>query len=487
MLQLAPDQFEQIESNPTRLDQLLLIVDGVLGIRRKKYARYRRKQKDGSPIMKGTNGVLNPFEYYITGIARGYLGGVPPTFDVVNKDEESPEDYSDNFENLISRIQSVNDDPTIYAEVVTDYLVAAAAYLYVYQLEGQQYYIRMPAEETVAIWDYEKKPFALIRRWDEKDLDGNTTKVIEIITKERYLQMRRDQTVNSWQKGNEEEMKYKVGGEKVEPFVCFEQPDDISYFEPAIELIDMYEQELKNLKNMTEYNDMAKLMVRGYKFRGKTEKEKDKEVSNLLNRRVVLMDSEGDMGWLLKNVDYSGILDNIKLLQDNITMFTGVPNMTDQGFTNADNGKALGFKLYPLDQYIKIMDNIFVTGYRQLWTIIIERENQISSESYNPEHITIRMNRNDPKDKDAAMERASKAAAMPEQFSNQTVFEMAETGKDWEEEKARIEQQQQEEEENEKERIRNEMEDQGGAEVPFIKESADENVAEEEKDESRAV
>ena len=80
------------------------------------------------------------------------------------------------------------------------------------------------------------------------------------------------------------------------------------------------------------------------------------EEQAILNARTISVDDDGDIRWLLKDVNYSGLLDVLKSLHDEITMLTGVPNMTDEAFANADNASALGYKLYALDQYTASMD-----------------------------------------------------------------------------------------------------------------------------------
>ena len=48
------------------------------------------------------------------------------------------------------------------------------------------------------------------------------------------------------------------------PVVAFEKPGTTAIFEPAITLIDAYEQILNNINSMTQYNDDAKLKLVGY-------------------------------------------------------------------------------------------------------------------------------------------------------------------------------------------------------------------------------
>ena len=96
----------------------------------------------------------------------------------------------------------------------------------------------------------------------------------------------------------------------------------------------------------------------------------------------------------------------LKSLHDEITMLTGVPNMTDEAFANADNASALGYKLYALDQYTASMDRIFRKGYLALWELICGRLAK-KGRKFDFRDIDVVMQRNIPTDKDKSINRAA--------------------------------------------------------------------------------
>ena len=124
---------------------------------------------------------------------------------------------------------------------------------------------------------------------------------------------------------------------------------------------------------MTKYNDEAKLVFIGYRYENDlTKKDEDgnlvpnpdREIEEeiIMRARSLCIDgadsTSGSISWLIKDVNYDGILGTLKQYHDLITMVTGVPNMTDEAFSNADNASALGYKLYALDQYCATFDRI---------------------------------------------------------------------------------------------------------------------------------
>ena len=64
-----------------------------------------------------------------------------------------------------------------------------------------------------------------------------------------------------------------------------------------------------------------------------------------------------------------------KTMLDMALMIAGVPNVTDQGFTNADNASALEKKFFPLDQVLQQADKLFKKEFLRLWEMITHRIN----------------------------------------------------------------------------------------------------------------
>ena len=231
---------------------------------------------------------------------------------------------------------------------------------------------------------------------------------MEVITDE-FRTTYRDGT----QDGTPEELKW---GDV--PAIAFDNPDSIAVFEPALSPIHTYEQITNNIKNMTQYNDDAKLMLTGYTAENPVTipdpNDQNKMIPNpariteeeaYLKARTIFVDKDGNVQWLLKDISYDGLESVLSNQHDLITMLTGVPNMTDEAFSNADNASALGYKLYALDQYSATADRVFRKGLLRLWEVITNRLN-LKGAQFDFRDIVITLQRNIPTDKDKSLNRA---------------------------------------------------------------------------------
>lgn len=404
MIQLTKNQLNKYISASAYPDQIEALIQPVLLHRAELYKRYSRKNKP-TEMMHG-KGKIQPFEYYIVKMAQGYLSGKAPVYRVSGKKR-----YAKDYGDKIDYIRRYNDDAATFSDLMHDYLTTAAAYLYVYESEANEIvYTRFDARQTVAIYDYSTPPnmIAVARMWREPESAGGTDgRVLEIITDSERIQWRDNKRVLI------EQLQW---GDV--PCAAAEEPDGIAIFEPALADIDTYEQMVTNIASMTQYNDNAKLLLIGYVLSEEKYiiEENGKEVENpkrkameeaLYKSNVLSVSADGEIKWLLKDVNYSGMLEVLKQTHDNTTMLTGVPNMTDEAFSNADNASALGYKLYALDQYSAYADRVFKKAYLRLWEIITNRLN-LKGAAYDFRDIDITMQRNLPTDRDKSVDRAVK-------------------------------------------------------------------------------
>ena len=443
MIQMTKEELNSYDGE--NINQLVSIINPILEHRERLYQRYRRKSKD-TAIMAGTleNGKVKaivPFEYYIVHMVQGYLGGKAPMYSVASpsdyaintgkkgffervartigankaadkKRDARKQEYVKSYTEAMEYIRRYNDDAATYVELLHDYLTTSAAYLYLYENEDNEIvYTRFDSRQTVAIYDYATPPnhIGTVRKWDQKKPDGTLVPTVELITADS-----RRKYLNGKLEGEPEPLAW---GDI--PCVAFENPDAIAVFEPALSMIDTYEQTMNNVRNMTWYNDNAKLLLRGYAFETEaTITGEDGQVIPNPARKVeeeailcalaLSVGENGDISWLVKNVEYSGILDTLKRYHDLITLLTGVPNMTDEAFANADNASALGYKLYALDQYSATTDRVFKKGLLRRDEIITGRLN-LKGSHFDFRDETITLQRNIPTDKDKSLDRAIKA------------------------------------------------------------------------------
>ena len=63
-------------------------------------------------------------------------------------------------------------------------------------------------------------------------------------------------------------------------------------------------------------------------------------------------ENRGDFKWLIKDINDTASENHKKTLMELILMMACIPNVTDVGFTKADNSSALDKKFFPLEQII---------------------------------------------------------------------------------------------------------------------------------------
>ena len=322
-----------------------------------------------------------PFEYYIVNMAKGYLAGKPPVYTFTKG--------QDDFEQAVTDIKRHNDDATMFAKMIQDFIVASAAYMYVMENENNRIeYKRIDPLNSVVAYNYdlEPKPVAVVRilEIEEKTL-------IEVVTAERRV-MRDEEGkpvkfVDFAADGEEREVYEKELFWADVPVVAFEHPQAVAIFEPAENLIDMFENLLANKRSMTQYNDAAKLVIKGHQTVNPPETMDESgavrinplwqdEISRLYQAQALHFPVEGGAEWLIKNVDYAGMISALADIKDLIFTVTSVPNMADRNFANNVSGIAMKYKMFALDQYVTELDRIFKKGYRRLWNMVTNRLNQ---------------------------------------------------------------------------------------------------------------
>lgn len=132
-------------------------------------------------------------------------------------------------------------------------------------------------------------------------------------------------------------------------------------------------------------------------------------------------DNSGDIAWVEKSVQDTALENHKKTLIDLIAMISGVPNITDLGFTNADNASALDRKFFALEQMITDADKHFKQAILRRWETIIDRINKRKHKSYDFRSIKIDLQRNLPTDKDTETARALKLRGL---LSDASIIDM---------------------------------------------------------------
>lgn len=438
-----------------------------LDVRKDLYEKFRRKLTDEELASLDDEDIKVPLERYISIMSAGYFGGKAPTYKVkafnADKDkiikelfnhETNDEQEIKEIEELIKHITDYNNDGSHFLHMVLDYLVKRACYEIYYkdEITGEITITRSDALETVAIWDYSlpKKLIGIYRIIRTYMANGEYQQMIELTTTDgkryyydtpekrklfgtlAYEQQFKDEPLF---KENEEEKQPKKWDDDI-PATAIENCDGMAIFEPVISLIRAYERCIQNSRNVFKYNDEAILKVIGYHPENpliiQNEKGEDiinparvKEDEYVLTSKVRYLDGNkevnSDIAWVEKNVNDTALQNHKKTLMDIICLCSFCPNMTDLGFTSADNNSALEKKFFGLQQYIATFEGDFLEGLTRRWRIILEKFNKEKGKTYDFRDIEVKLNRNLPSDRATDITNALKVRGL---LSDETVINL---------------------------------------------------------------
>ncbi len=426
-----PDEFLDEENISQNINTLWGKAIPIWEHRKYLYDRYTRKYD--------TNDVIVALEFYISTIASGYFGGKEPQFKVnrINKtkkgilqkifnkifgDKNNPDDY----QTIIDYITKYNDNGSFFYDCVKDYIITDACYGLIYENnDNEEVYANTSSLTSVAIWNYDTpaQKIGLLRYWAENSNNGGLITHLELITKnykKHYIDGIEQKSINKNNKVDfKEKDSKKVLWDDV-PIFAVENPDGLALFENVVTLIKKHEQVIKNNANIFQYNDDAKLKITGFTPQNDaliqaTEENGEGKVDNngnpvmvknpariledeaILNAKVFYTpDNTGDIGWVIKEINDTATENHKKTCLDMALMISGVPNVTDQGFTDADNSSALEKKFFPLDQVLQQADKLFKKEFLRMWEMITTRINLKKGTEYDFRDIEVILTRNLP-------------------------------------------------------------------------------------------
>lgn len=447
--------------NPDSVAQILTLADKEWNARKKLYERIRRKATYSELVSENDENVKVGFENYINSMVTGYFAGKAPVYDVekisdpkklniikklLDKIFNSDNNKDEELKVLIDYISKYNDDGAEYFDLAFDYFGLRGCYEILYENdENEIVYTKQSALNTIGIFDYSTpvNQIGQLRKWTEKNKNNADITIVELTTingKKYY-----SPTPEDYKKLKEIEDRKEEGKWDMLPCIAIENEMGLSSFELVVSLICAYERVIQNSRNTFKYNDDAKLKITGFTPQNdlmvtKLDKEgnpeldangQEKQVLNearktedetLLKMGVFYTpDNTGDIAWVEKTVQDTALQNHKKTLVDLISMISGVPNITDLGFTNADNASALDRKFFALEQMITQADKQFKKAFLRRWETIIDRINKRKHKSYDFRSIKIDLQRNLPTDKDTETTRALKLRGL---LSDASIIDM---------------------------------------------------------------
>lgn len=432
-----------------------------LEARKRLYDEFRRKLTDEELSSLSDEDIKVPLQRYLSVMAVGFFAGKPPIYKVQAFDKEIDKlnqelfDKKPNDENkvkemeyIIKHVTDYNDDGKEFFSLAFDYFVKRACYEILYKNGQSEYvYSKSDALETVAIWDYSvPKNLIGLYRIIETTLANNEYQIMVELTTEKGKFYYMDTPEKRKLFGTKDyETKYGKESLFIEDKKRYEKPkwDDLqivamenehglNIFESVDSLIKAYERVIQNSRNTFKYNDEAILKVMGYVPENPLiiENEEGKRIINpareledqyMLESRVRYLQEGGDLDWVIKEVNDGAVQNHKKTLMDLICLCSFIPNMTDLGFTQADNNSALEKKFFSLQQLIADAEADFKMGLLRRWELIFNKFNKDKGKDYDFRNVQVILQRNMPSDSSSE---TSRALSLRDLLSDETIIGM---------------------------------------------------------------
>lgn len=442
MLQIA----DITEYSASDIPKLINKVTPILEKRKRLHEKYSRGATDKILMYSNDNDGKQvtklPFEKFITDLATGYTAGKPRYTVQTSKDEEKNRiieeligkepkdaDYSRGMEVLIEYITNYNDDETENYDLIHDLFELTSCYEVIYENEDNEIvYAKYNPLQTVATWDYDipANLTGLVRVWEERNAMDEIYQKCEITDVNGSRTYR---VSNGFSEEIEEQRNNASWGDV--PAIAVET--DYSIFEKCEDVISAYEQLVQNVRNTYQYNDSdCKLKIVNYQPQNPMTTVDDngnvvinqariEEDNQWIRARTIYVGEGGDVTWLSKPVDASGVQTMLKTYIDLMFQLAGIPNTSDLAFNSADlNASAIDRKFYVMNMSTENVVSQLKKAYLRRWELIFNRINLKKGTTFDFRDVEIELPKNLPAND---VELIDEMIKLNGQISNQTILE----------------------------------------------------------------
>lgn len=433
------------------IPKLVKKIEPILQKRRKLHEIYTRKADDTKTMFSGKKEeTVVTYEKFLTDIASGYLSGKPVYSVAVPSDDEKKnllnslldkpiqdETYKDSMQIIVDYITGYNDDEAEHHDFVHDILELTGGYEVLYENEDNEIvYARYSALNTIAIWDYEipANIVALVRVWEEKDIDDKVIKKCEITDK---FGTKTYSMTDDYQEVTEKDNMNHNWGDV--PAIAVET--DFAIFEPCEDVVLAFEQLIQNIRNTYQYNDtQCKLKFSNYipneplfttefttdesgnQIESKVINEaRKKEDQYLMDALTIYVQENGDVDWITKPLDSAGAVEILQVYTNLMFQLAGIPNTSDLAFNSADlNASAIDRKFYIMNMMTANVISQVKKAYQRRWELIFNRINLKKGTQFDFRDIDIDLPKNLPANDDEKIDSTLKLTGV---LSEQTIIE----------------------------------------------------------------
>lgn len=337
-----------------------------------------KKRKDPSAP---NNIIINNYCAYISDMSTGFFIGKPITY--TSKNTTALETINDIFKR--------NDEQAHNLELAETASICGYAYelLYIDEESNIRFATIDPREVIlIANTTVDKKIKFAIRHYDILSIDGqNTTTYVDVYDETDFTSYKYD-------RGQLE--KRDSGSHMFDGVPIIEYPNNkyrSGDFEGVISLVDAYNKSQSlSLDDMEDFTNSF-LALKGFGFAD--DDNRRKEIHDMREMKVLLLPSDGDVSWLIKDINDS-FVENIKnRLKSDIHKFSNVPDMTDVNFSANASGVAIKYKLIGLEQIRSRKERLFKKSIQRRIELILG-VNAIRSDKFDFRDIELTFSDNIP-------------------------------------------------------------------------------------------
>lgn len=349
---------------------------------------------------KTNNKLVNDYPGYVVDTILGYFIGIPVKYTSKN----------DNFIKSLNDIFELNNEEDHNAELAKYAGILGISYELLYMdNKAQIRFMRLKNEETHIVYDSQKDKSVQMALRYYNLLDTSNSKFIrkvELYSKDKIQYY----TYDDKNYRLDEEIEHFFGSV---PVIYYENNGDHKGdFEKVLSLIDDYDKRISDNSNEIEEFRNAYLKIKNAAGTTSEDIRKMKELG------AILTQGDGDVDWIIKNINDSFSEHHMERLNTNIHKFAKVPDLSDENFAGNLSGVAIKFKLWPIEQVAKNKEWKFKTALKRRIKLITNILN-IKGANYNPNDIATKFTRNIPSNDSEASEMVAKLKGT---VSNETLL-----------------------------------------------------------------
>lgn len=297
---------------------------------------------------KPNNKIVNNFCKMISDVTQGYFVGSPITY------TSHDEDYLMYLED----IYNVNVERNQNSLLAKDASIFGVGYELLYMNEDADVrMVTLPPEEVLMIYStgVERKPIGAIRHYKIRDYfdPSQDYERVEVYT-DKYIHHYSDYGGALIFVKTEEHF---FGICPVIPY-C-NNDEEIGDFEGVMGLQDAYNSAVSDQANDFEYTADSYLVITG------AEDTEDAEFVNMKRNRLILLPSEGEANWLMKQTDNATLESYKNRLTKDIHRFSNVPDINSEEFMNDISGTALKYRWQSMEQECANKERLFTESLYQ--------------------------------------------------------------------------------------------------------------------------